>query len=246
VVLARGRIPAPILLCGEAPGVSEDVLGSPFIGPAGKLLDHILARAIDGQFDYCLTNLVGCIPRVPPPVVVNMRKSEYDVRIDRQSEWGNPFVIGKDGTRSEVIDKYADWLPMQLKLVGKLQSLAGKRLGCYCYPQPCHGDVIVKLFSEVIGNDKVSEPPEESIKTCSERLAEFISICKPKLIVMVGKLADKWVPRVTEQIERRRGEKAVQWASITHPAAILRMDVSQRGLAIQRCIVTLEDAVAEL
>lgn len=62
VVLARGSIPADILLCGEAPGASEDVLGSPFMGPAGHLFDHILRKSIPTTLRYCVTNLVSCIP----------------------------------------------------------------------------------------------------------------------------------------------------------------------------------------
>jgi len=53
-----------VLFCGEAPGVSEDVIGRPFIGPAGKLLDRIIDQAFgEVQPTYCLTNLVCCFPR---------------------------------------------------------------------------------------------------------------------------------------------------------------------------------------
>lgn len=62
VVLARGTIPCQVLFVGEAPGQSEDVLGSPFVGPAGKLLDVMISHTLDGQYDYAITNLVGCIP----------------------------------------------------------------------------------------------------------------------------------------------------------------------------------------
>ncbi len=62
VVLARGKIPCDILFIGEAPGHSENVIGTPFIGPAGKLMQRIMDRALDGQHDYALTNLVACIP----------------------------------------------------------------------------------------------------------------------------------------------------------------------------------------
>jgi uracil-DNA glycosylase family 4 len=49
------------LFVGEAPGDSEDVLGSPFKGPAGKLMDRIIKTAgLDSGF--ALTNLVGCKP----------------------------------------------------------------------------------------------------------------------------------------------------------------------------------------
>lgn len=64
VVLARGKVPCDVLFIGEAPGHSEDVVGTPFIGPAGKLMQRIIDRSLDGQYDYALTNLVACIPLV--------------------------------------------------------------------------------------------------------------------------------------------------------------------------------------
>lgn len=64
VVLYRGVVPNKVLFIGEAPGESEDLLGIPFIGPAGKLLDTIVEVATDcssKQFAY--TNLICCIPK---------------------------------------------------------------------------------------------------------------------------------------------------------------------------------------
>lgn len=153
VVLARGKIPAKILFIGEAPGTSEDVLGRPFVGPAGKLLDKIIKQTIDKQYDYAITNLVACIP----------------------------------------------------------------------------------LDSE---GSKTAEPPKEAIIACRSRLQEFVVLTKPQLVVAVGGLAKKHcffsLPDSPKVI------------SIIHPAAILRMDISQKGLAVKRSIVTLEDAVNEL
>jgi uracil-DNA glycosylase family 4 len=65
VCLARGSIPADILMIGEAPGVNESDQGIPFVGPAGHLLDHILERAyshLKHSPRICITNIVGCIP----------------------------------------------------------------------------------------------------------------------------------------------------------------------------------------
>lgn len=80
-----------------------------------------------------------------PTTVVHLNKDHYDVRIDRESKWGNPFHIGKDGTRSEVIDKYRRWLHLQPQLMGSLSELKDKRLGCWCKPKACHGDVLAGL-----------------------------------------------------------------------------------------------------
>lgn len=63
VCLARGKLPADILIVGEGPGRSEDVLGECFVGPAGQLLDDIIARAGGGDFRIVFGNLVGCIPK---------------------------------------------------------------------------------------------------------------------------------------------------------------------------------------
>ena len=82
------------------------------------------------------------------PIVVNKYKSDYDIYIGRGSKWGNPFVIGKDGSRQEVIKKYSDYLKICLKnkviTIDDLLELNGARLGCYCKPKACHGDVLVR------------------------------------------------------------------------------------------------------
>ncbi len=63
VVLARGKIPCDVLFLGEAPGASEDVIGRPFVGPAGKLLDTIIARSLPDGVTHAFTNMICCIPR---------------------------------------------------------------------------------------------------------------------------------------------------------------------------------------
>lgn len=68
-----------------------------------------------------------------------------DIYIGRPSKWGNPFVIGRDGDRVEVIAKYRRWIADQPHLLAALGELRGKRLACYCAPGPCHGDVLADL-----------------------------------------------------------------------------------------------------
>ena len=65
IVLLRGRVPCSVLFVGEAPGASEDVLGRPFMGPAGHLLDNIISNSEMADVDVAFTNLVGCIPIDP-------------------------------------------------------------------------------------------------------------------------------------------------------------------------------------
>lgn len=78
--------------------------------------------------------------------VVNCRTEEYDVLIDRTTEWGNPFVIGRDGTREQVIAMFRVNLMRRPDLLRRLEELRGKRLGCHCKPLACHGDIYVELL----------------------------------------------------------------------------------------------------
>ena len=79
--------------------------------------------------------------------VVNRKHHKFDVYIGRGSIWGNPYKIGTDGSREEVIQKYRKYLWNRIK-AGKISkedilTLKGKVLGCYCKPLACHGDVLV-------------------------------------------------------------------------------------------------------
>lgn len=65
------------------------------------------------------------------------------VRVDRSSKWGNPFVLGEDGDRDEVIASYREhYLPHKPSLLARVGELEGKALACWCAPQACHGDVL--------------------------------------------------------------------------------------------------------
>ena len=79
--------------------------------------------------------------------VVNIRQDKCDVYIGRGSPFGNPFRIGRDGNREQVIELYTQRFMVLMLTDAKfricIQALKGKRLGCYCKPLACHGDVIV-------------------------------------------------------------------------------------------------------
>jgi len=77
--------------------------------------------------------------------VVHCKKSGYDVYIGRPTEWGNPYVVGRDGTREQVIAMYRDYLLATPVLLAKVAGLRGKVLGCWCKPLACHGDVLAEL-----------------------------------------------------------------------------------------------------
>lgn len=80
--------------------------------------------------------------------VLNKRDGGVGTYIGRPSKWGNPFVIGKDGTREEVIEQYETWARQRFDRED-LMELAGNNLVCWCAPLPCHGDVLVELVEEM-------------------------------------------------------------------------------------------------
>lgn len=67
------------------------------------------------------------------------------VYVGRPTKWGNPFVIGPDGDRITVIEKYNIWLHSQLHQ-GRLdlEELRGKDLICWCAPLACHADILLE------------------------------------------------------------------------------------------------------
>jgi hypothetical protein len=89
-----------------------------------------------------------------PTTVVHCKREPYDIYIGRPSVWGNPFSHLDDSlaefyvnTRTEAISKYREWLLSQPELVERAKKeLSGKRLGCWCKPKACHGDVLVDII----------------------------------------------------------------------------------------------------
>jgi bacteriorhodopsin len=84
------------------------------------------------------------------PKVLNVRTATKEelsnsIYCGRPSIWGNPFTIGKDGTRSQVILKYIDWLETQPLLLSQIHVLQGKNLVCWCAPQQCHCDILLEI-----------------------------------------------------------------------------------------------------
>lgn len=99
-----------------------------------------------------------------PNCVFIMRRRDLKwgdhVFLPSQGRFGNPFVIGKDGDRADVINQFKAWLPKWLadlytvdpkirdREVEAIRNLQGKDLVCCCAPQACHGDVLAYVASE--------------------------------------------------------------------------------------------------
>lgn len=159
VVDWRGYLPATVLFIGEAPGIQEDANGFPFWpkAPAGAILDIIIQQAQTHlrPFSYCITNLVGCIPK------------------DENGEIRTPEYVE-----------------------------------CMC---------------------------------CKPRLEGLLELCKPRLVVLVGKTA------------KEEGQWLVDWddhhipsIEIIHPAFITRQQLHEQGPLVRKQASTIVNALKEL
>ncbi len=92
-VFARGNPQARWLFVGEAPGEQEDLQGLPFVGPAGKLLDNMLAAlGLDREQDVYIANVLKC----RPPRNRNPQGDEIlacQPYLRQQIAWQQPAVI---------------------------------------------------------------------------------------------------------------------------------------------------------
>ena len=98
------------------------------------------------------------------PTVVKIKRTynklNFDTYIGRRftmggydlpnSKWANPFKIDKtdDSSRDKVITQYEEYIRNNDELMNSLDELNNKILGCWCKPEACHGDILVKLFNE--------------------------------------------------------------------------------------------------
>ena len=125
--------------------------------------------------------------------VVNIRKEPYDVYIGRPGKgqdgyFGNPFKIGDKATfgdveisiqrREECIMAYEQWFYFKLndpEFKARILSLKNKRLGCFCKPLPCHGDVIAEYLNNMKFSPNRDKWSNVINRTDVQELREYIT-----------------------------------------------------------------------
>src|SRR5258708_30825901 len=104
----------------------------------------------------------------PETKVVAISKENFDIYIGRkvshrfeESTFHNPFKIGYDGDRREVVLLFLEyWYAPERKTLRELavKELTGKTLGCWCKPLLCHGDIVASYVNWRNNEDKVQLP----------------------------------------------------------------------------------------
>lgn len=189
-VLCRGQVPCDVLLAGEAPGRSEDTLGVPFVGPAGRLIQSIVDDAA-GQVRLC--------------------------SVCRRAQVWN-------GKQLTCPNRHSGAAPEAVRIAWT--NCVG------CLPRSFDGQ-------------KAGEPSEEQKEACQPRLEEFIALAAPRLIVCVGTVARDWLAQ-GYKMSVKLPDPRPAIISVDRPEDIRRMNQAQVGLAVQRCTVTIRNALEDL
>ena len=98
-----------------------------------------------------MTTVIKIGPKLPPDAVyIGRSNAKYMISAGAPSRFANPFVIGRDGSRAEVIAKFEAKVRSSPELVADIKrTLRGKTLVCWCKPLACHGDVLARIADEV-------------------------------------------------------------------------------------------------
>ena len=85
--------------------------------------------------------------------IVFIKTKEGKERYPKQdSKWCNPFKIDNNNTREDVLEKYETYILEKIRKEPEkydLKELINKNLGCWCHPERCHGDILIKLLNNI-------------------------------------------------------------------------------------------------
>ena len=165
VVPGEGPERPKIMFIGEGPGFHEDKQGRPFVGPAGKFLEELLAAIDLTREEVYITNIIKCRPpgnRDPLPEEVRACNSWLEQQIDLLS----PELIVTLGRHS-----MARFFPRETigKMHGRTGTVDGQKIFAMYHPaaalhQQRLRDTLIedmKKIPEALAQEDQQQPPEE-------------------------------------------------------------------------------------
>ncbi len=88
------------------------------------------------------------------------------IKVDRSAPWGNPFVVGRDGTREECVRlhrallvgyvcatvraDFGEQLAHRAYVLDHIHELRGRDLACWCGPGPCNADTLLEVAAALV------------------------------------------------------------------------------------------------
>jgi len=133
-------------------------------------------------------------PRKSKTKVVNIHKEKCDVYIGRAKRGqpdnilGNPFPMQSGDSRETVISKYASYFLKRWEhdevFRGAVLRTRNKKIGCFCHPKPCHGDLI-KAFTDTYfekGMEKALEKAKTFVRHLHFRKGDLFNTPDPIIV----------------------------------------------------------------
>lgn len=119
IVIGEGNLEATMVFIGEAPGRREDETGRPFVGAAGKLLNHLLSHIGLRREDVYIGNIVKCRPPK------NRRPRSGEVKaclhyVEEQLRIITPRIIAPMGNSATVL--FMRWFNLTPAPIGKVHG----------------------------------------------------------------------------------------------------------------------------
>jgi hypothetical protein len=118
-----------------------------------------------------------------------------------ESAFANPYRVDVDGTRAEVIQKYLKHVLGRQELLLRLPELRGRRLACWCSPELCHADLLVKLVDadQVLDDLAAAGVAVEAVDgrlrlspptAVDAALRGRVAACKPAILALLASRPD--------------------------------------------------------
>jgi hypothetical protein len=150
-------------------------------------------------------------------------KAPGAIYIGRGSKLGNPFKIGIDGDRADVIEKFRQALWKDFGIKGELydeiiklaklaQSGKDLKLSCFCAPLACHGDVIKKAIAYVIKNGDLDKAVKKSVETVTKDVVKksVKAATEDVRVIVAGSRGFNDFDKLTSELNKYLGDKVKQ------------------------------------
>lgn len=177
VVFGGGNPEANLMVIGEGPGRFEDLLGEPFVGDSGKLLNKMLMHAGSGRDDVYVANVVKCRPpnnRDPEPeeVAKCLPFLHTQIGIVRPAT-----IVTLGRVAGNIITDQTPDLTMQV-LKSRNWSYRHPKLGFHvpvvCIPHPAY---LMRLIRPIEG--KVASPGRIAYNEAVRQMRQAVAMSQP-------------------------------------------------------------------
>lgn len=144
------------------------------------------------------------------------------------SKWANPYPMKKEADRPIVIRKCRDHVLSTAALMLDIRELKNKRLGCYCSPKYCHGNIYIEILELYDHLDiNINATP---FKYATEFMDELYDLNE-----------DKSIETIYKEFYQITDDKKHAWVNVFH-----ELDVSKIHISASLSILTATTKYKEL